>query len=384
MVLTRTLYGEEAAKRPDLLPDQDKERIRTLSSAVAAVVGGAVGGSGGSNAADVLSNAQIGGVVGRNAVENNWLKREEVDRLISLEKACNGGAGLEQACVERDRLKELDQHRDIRLLVACENPQSAECRTLRHQAILSTGRLRVGYAGQMGMSPEAKDAHNKEYSSTDAVVQLASGRTPEQIAADVQLTRAVQRFIVDLTFIGTINDFKEADTVSEYAVATILAMPGLRQADKVRHVGDFRKAYIAAKEAGDLNAAKELLNLAREAQRSPNRLSQLAVAEAKIHAREVIQHLQIDNKIANQMRSRGWTRQDIEALIQKGRTGTSVDRRSPAKTLDNLGRNDPADVYGNAKEHVVINRRTGEVTQVSDKTISEWVPDSRIKFFNEK
>ncbi len=72
MVLTRTLYGEEAAKRPDLLPEQDKERIRTLSSAVAAVVGGVAGSrDGGGNAVDVLANAQVGGVVGRNAVENN-------------------------------------------------------------------------------------------------------------------------------------------------------------------------------------------------------------------------------------------------------------------------------------------------------------------------
>ena len=74
MVLTRTLYGEEAAKRPDLLPEQDKERIRTLSSAVAAVVGGVSGSrDGGGNAVDVLANAQVGGVVGRNAVENNYL-----------------------------------------------------------------------------------------------------------------------------------------------------------------------------------------------------------------------------------------------------------------------------------------------------------------------
>ena len=73
MVLTRTLYGEEAAKRPDLLPEHDKERIRTLSSAVAAVVGGVSGSrDGGGNAVDVLSNAQVGGVVGRNAVENNY------------------------------------------------------------------------------------------------------------------------------------------------------------------------------------------------------------------------------------------------------------------------------------------------------------------------
>ena len=81
------------------------------------------------------------------------------------------------------------------------------------------------------------------------------------------------------------------------------------------------------------------------------------------------------------MRDRGWTRQDIEALIQKERTGTSVDTRSAAKTPDNIKRNDPADVYGDAKEYVVINRRTGEVTQVSNKLDPGWVKDSRINFF---
>ena len=89
MVLTRTLYGEEAAKRPDLLPEQDKERIRTLSSAVAAVVGGVSGSrDGGGNAVDVLTNAQVGGVVGRNAVENNALlpNRNEYARLSSVGK----------------------------------------------------------------------------------------------------------------------------------------------------------------------------------------------------------------------------------------------------------------------------------------------------------
>ena len=74
MVLTRTLYGEEAAKRPDLLPEQDKERIRTLSSAVAAVVGGVAGSrDDGGNAVDVLTNAQVGGVVGQNIAANNHL-----------------------------------------------------------------------------------------------------------------------------------------------------------------------------------------------------------------------------------------------------------------------------------------------------------------------
>ena len=110
MVLTRTLYGEEAAKRPDLLPEQDKERIRTLSSAVAAVVGGVAGSrDGGGNAVDVLSNAQVGGVVGRNAVENNYYltpvaashseqEAREIYRILKdqIDTTCGNGSRINE------------------------------------------------------------------------------------------------------------------------------------------------------------------------------------------------------------------------------------------------------------------------------------------------
>ena len=100
MVLTRTLYGEEAAKRPDLLPEQDKERIRTLSSAVAAVVGGVAGSrDGGGNAVDVLSNAQVGGVVGRNAVENNYLLESDWSDYYRQMRAC----GNNERCIDNTR-----------------------------------------------------------------------------------------------------------------------------------------------------------------------------------------------------------------------------------------------------------------------------------------
>ena len=100
MVLTRTLYGEEAAKRPDLLPEQDKERIRTLSSAVVAVVGGVSGSrDSGGNAVDVLSNAQVGGVVGRNAVENNYLLESDWSDYYRQMRAC----GNNERCIDNTR-----------------------------------------------------------------------------------------------------------------------------------------------------------------------------------------------------------------------------------------------------------------------------------------
>ncbi|WP_230338125.1 hemagglutinin repeat-containing protein [Paralysiella testudinis] len=67
--LTQTLYKDQATDEngvfdPNRLPEKDKEHIRNLTAAIGAVAGGIAGDSG--------INAQIAGVVGQNAVENNY------------------------------------------------------------------------------------------------------------------------------------------------------------------------------------------------------------------------------------------------------------------------------------------------------------------------
>ncbi|MCW2484843.1 hypothetical protein J5069_02920 [Candidatus Symbiopectobacterium sp. NZEC127] len=89
--------------------------------------------------------------------------------------------------------------------------------------------------------------------------------------------------------------------------------------------------------------------------------------------------LKFDDKIKGQMGVRGWTEADVKDIVAKGAKGRSEDKRSPEKTPpDFLGRNDPATVYGGPGKHVIVNDRTGEVVQVSDKTDKDWVDDSRI------
>jgi hypothetical protein len=79
------------------------------------------------------------------------------------------------------------------------------------------------------------------------------------------------------------------------------------------------------------------------------------------------------------MIDRGWTEKDIKDVVAKGPKGISVDKRGPSKTPpDFLGRNDDATVYGEPGKYVVINDRTREVAQVSDKTDPDWVDDGRI------
>jgi filamentous hemagglutinin len=88
----------------------------------------------------------------------------------------------------------------------------------------------------------------------------------------------------------------------------------------------------------------------------------------------------IDNKIGSQLEARGWTEQEVQAVVKQGPVGTTMDSRSAAKTPDGLPRNDPASVYGSKEGYIVVNDRTGEVVQVSNKDDPSWIPDSRISW----
>lgn len=91
--------------------------------------------------------------------------------------------------------------------------------------------------------------------------------------------------------------------------------------------------------------------------------------------------VKIDDKIRDQLEGRGWTEQDIQDVTKKPPAGSTTDNRRPNKTPDGQGRNDPASVYGDKDGYVVVNDRTREVVQVSDRTPgSGWKPDSRINW----
>ena len=88
-------------------------------------------------------------------------------------------------------------------------------------------------------------------------------------------------------------------------------------------------------------------------------------------------NVKIDDKIAGQLGERGWTEEGIRDLTKTEPSGTSVDNTG--------GRNDPATVYGTKDGgHVVVNDKTGNVTQVSDRNDSDWKPDRRIEWKEER
>jgi RHS repeat-associated protein len=89
----------------------------------------------------------------------------------------------------------------------------------------------------------------------------------------------------------------------------------------------------------------------------------------------------IDSELGRKLGERGWTDKDVRDVAKGEPSGKSTDNRGPDKTADGKKRDDPASVYGSQDGYVVVNDRTREVVQVSNRNPdSGWVPDSRIKW----
>ena len=67
----------------NLLSETEKAQIRDLTAGISAVIGGAAG--------DSTYNAQLAGVIGQNAVENNVLSPEEYKRKVEIINKAQGG-----------------------------------------------------------------------------------------------------------------------------------------------------------------------------------------------------------------------------------------------------------------------------------------------------
>lgn len=142
----------------------------------------------------------------------------------------------------------------------------------------------------------------------------------------------------------------------------------------MRYIEDTIQKYTQAKDA---------LAIAVESRKNTEGRKKAAEDKVKEEKdkKEKTPELKFDEKIKDQMNGRGWTEQDVKDTVAKGPKGKSFDKRSPKKTPpDHLGHNDTATVYGKQSEYVVVNDRTGEVVQVSDKTDPQWIDDSRIQW----
>ncbi|MEG0292629.1 MAG: EndoU domain-containing protein, partial [Anaerovoracaceae bacterium] len=93
---------------PNLLPEDVKTQIRDLTAAIGAVVGGTVG--------DSAFEAQLAGVVGQNAVENNYLSAKQIQQFDQEMGNCKARNNCDQVI---EKYKELALNQDKELASVC-------------------------------------------------------------------------------------------------------------------------------------------------------------------------------------------------------------------------------------------------------------------------
>ena len=118
---------------PNLLPEHIKEEIKAQTGALASVVGaagGSLNGTSGTNT-NALFNAQVGGVLGQNAVENNQLDTQQMNAFIDgMNLHCK--TGNESACEAVKRtFTLLDKNQREKLQDTCSRyPRTKVCADL--------------------------------------------------------------------------------------------------------------------------------------------------------------------------------------------------------------------------------------------------------------
>ena len=151
--ITIGLYGQEAASNPNLLSEEQKTVVRDLSAAVGTLVGG-VGG-------DSALNAQLGGVLGQNAVENNWLSAIQLMDIEKAYLACKGNAVCEQKV--KDSANALSQLQDTQLTWAKAKCLIGDCEDYKiiKRQVAHSGNISLVYRELAERYPNASDAELK-------------------------------------------------------------------------------------------------------------------------------------------------------------------------------------------------------------------------------
>ncbi|MBB5610984.1 MULTISPECIES: DUF6862 domain-containing protein [unclassified Janthinobacterium] len=134
----------------------------TLRSALTLAAGAAVG---------AVAGGATGAASATNEVANNYLKHEEIVKLIDLETACKNHPGGSD-CDARDQLQVKSVARDTALAI-CYGDSSNECENLRHQARMDTNEISEKGDGYLG-SKIYKDESDKAFDR--AFLDYADGK----------------------------------------------------------------------------------------------------------------------------------------------------------------------------------------------------------------
>ncbi|QTM00435.1 VENN motif pre-toxin domain-containing protein [Mannheimia sp. ZY171111] len=121
--LMQAMYGTD---KPTELTESQKQNIANLSQIAAGLASGVTGDS----TADFISGAEIG----KRAVENNYLTKQEAERKRVLDEKAKAGTITTEEELERNAIAKKDIETDLALISVCEeNRLSTQCQSERQK-----------------------------------------------------------------------------------------------------------------------------------------------------------------------------------------------------------------------------------------------------------
>ncbi|MFZ7215455.1 VENN motif pre-toxin domain-containing protein [[Pasteurella] aerogenes] len=218
-LIMQTLYGTE---KPENLTDSQKQNVANLSQIAAGLSGGLVG--------DSTVSGIAGAEIGKRAVENNYLYRQEAEELLNLRLALQlttNAEEKEKIQIRINELEKLDQDRQEHIKTVC--PDFGKSSSACSAAIADAEKAKAGYNGwtdqYQSVSYNSKDNH--PYS---VVFTQDYDRVNEALVGKDELTRQKEELALDLAKSGKMSK-EEAYRILDNSMTlsdTLMAVGGIK------------------------------------------------------------------------------------------------------------------------------------------------------------
>ena len=162
--LTEHLYNKKAKD----LTETERSQVKEIAKALAGVAGGLAAAGQGASAVKILSESSIGITVAHNAVENNYLFRQEAEEKAILMRKVNNNEATEEEKARLSQLEKLDSERDSAIINICSHSVSSwACQSLVNEAQYA----RSGYEQSLSYNLKFKELYPKDYQNVENILK---------------------------------------------------------------------------------------------------------------------------------------------------------------------------------------------------------------------
>ena len=162
--LTEHLYNKKAKD----LTETERSQVKEMAKALAGVAGGLAAAGQGASAVKILSESSIGTTVANNAVENNYLFRQEAEEKAILMRKVNNNEASEEEKARLSQLEKLDSERDSAIINICSHSISSwACQSLVNEAQYA----RSGYEQSLSHNLKFKELYPKDYQKVENILK---------------------------------------------------------------------------------------------------------------------------------------------------------------------------------------------------------------------